>query len=284
MAARAECKTVVVLDASKPNGVLGESLQQAELSEIIGILEEIKKKSSFELEVFSPSQSEVLKLSRIHLGKSYRETHCFRGYPIHGSIRQFHKYDSDYILHLDSDMLFHETEGFSWIKSGVELMEQNSDIACVLPRGGPPPHNGSLHQGTTEYRVDEKREIYLFKNFTSRHYLAHRKRFLELLPMKPRWLSWREPFKSRLFGNGKMLCWEVTVTKAIEKSNYWRADLASPKAWSLHPPERGERFNKYLPEIIKLVEAGFSPEEQLGHYDLNLDWWEGIITKSPENV
>ena len=30
---------------------LGESLQQAELSEIIGILE-IKKKSSFELEVF----------------------------------------------------------------------------------------------------------------------------------------------------------------------------------------------------------------------------------------
>ena len=93
------------------------------------------------------------------------------------------------------------------------------------------------------------------------------------------WLSWREPFKSRLFGNGKMLCWEVTVTQAIEKSKYWRADLASPNAWSLHPPERGERFNKYLSEIIKLVEAGVSPKEQSGHYDLNLDWWEETITK-----
>ena len=45
MAAKAECKTVVILDASDPNGVLGENLQQSELSEIIGILEEIKKKN-----------------------------------------------------------------------------------------------------------------------------------------------------------------------------------------------------------------------------------------------
>ena len=93
------------------------------------------------------------------------------------------------------------------------------------------------------------------------------------------WLSWRERIKSRLFGNGKMLCWEVTVTKAMEKSNYWRADLASPKAWSLHPPERGDRFKKYFPEIIKLVELGDFPKEQAGHYDLDLDWWEEIITK-----
>ena len=40
------------------------------------------------------------------------------------------------------------------------------------------------------------------------------------------------------------------------------------------------RFNKYLPEIIKLVEAGFSPKEQLGHYDLNLDWWRNNYEES----
>ena len=35
-------------------------------------------------------------------------------------------------------MLFHEAEGFSWIESGIELMEEHDDIVCVLPRGGPP--------------------------------------------------------------------------------------------------------------------------------------------------
>ncbi len=268
---------MVILDASNPNGVLGESLQQSELSQIIGILEEIKKKSSFEIDVFSPSRSEVLKLSRIHLGKPYRETHCFRGYPIHGSIRQFHKYDSDYVLHLDSDMLFHEAEGFSWIESGVELMEQNSDIACVLPRGGPPTHNGSLHQGTTEYRVDQKRGIYLFKNFTSRHYLVHRKRFLELLPMKPLWLSWREPLKSRLFGKGRMLCWESIVEHAMGNSSFWRADLMTSKAWSIHPGERSEKFKKLIPQVINRVNLGEYPEGQAGHFDLILDCWENFI-------
>ena len=279
MATKAKCNTVVIVDASSPNGVLGESLRQSELAEVIEILEEIKKQHSFEIEVFSPSQSEVLQLSRIHLGKPYRETHCFRGYPIHGSIRQFHKYDSDYVLHLDSDMLFHEAKGFSWIESGVELMEQNSDIVCVLPRGGPPNHNGSLHQGTTEYQVDQKRGIYLFKNFTSRHYLIHRKRFLSLLPMKPAWLSWREPMKSRLFGNGKMLCWETTVEKALEESNYWRGDLMTQKSWSLHPGDRSEEFYNLLPRIIESINRNEFPEEQRGHFDLRLNDWGNYLNE-----
>ena len=113
MAAKVECEIIVILDASKAKGVLGESLEQSELSEIIEILKEIKKQHSFEMEVFSPDPNEVLQLSKIHMGKSYRETHCFRGYPIHGSIRQFHTYNSDYVLHLDCDMLFYEEEGFS---------------------------------------------------------------------------------------------------------------------------------------------------------------------------
>ena len=153
-------------------------------------------------------------------------------------------------------------------------MEQNSDIACVLPRGGPPTHNGSLHQGTTEYQVDQKRGIHLFKNFTSRHYLVHRKRFLSLLPMKPAWLSWREPMKSHLFGNGKMLCWETTVEKALEQSSHWRADLMTDKAWSLHPGERSNEFHEKMPSITKQVAKGHFPAAQAGHFDLRLGDWE----------
>lgn len=277
MAAKAECNTTVILDASKPGGVLGESLKQSELSDIIEILEEIKIQHSFEVEVLSPDPDEVRHLSKIHMGKPYWETHCFRGYPIHGSIRQFHKDDSDYILHLDCDMIFYEKEGFSWITKGIRLMEENEDILCALPRGGAPTSDGKLHQGTTHYAKDDSRGVYLFKNFTSRHYLINRKRFLELLPMKPLWLSWREPLKSRLFGNGKMLCWESIVEHAMENSIFWRADLMTSKAWSIHPGERCEKFKKLIPQVINKVNLGEYPKGQAGHFDLLLDCWENFV-------
>ena len=216
-----------------------------------------------------------------HFGRNLAETHCFRGYPYWGSILPLEHSESDYLVHLDSDMLLYQEPNFNWIKEAINLMERNKDIVCCLPLSGPPTKDLTLYQSGNKYTYD-KSGFFRFKDFTSRIFVMHKERFLSLCPMDISWLSWREPIKSRLFGNGKMLCWEVTVTKAIEKSNYWRADLASPKAWSLHPTERGERFNKYLPEIIKLVEAGFSPKEQFGHYDLNLDWWEDTITKRPK--
>ena len=156
-------------------------------------------------------------------------------------------------------------------------MEENDDILCVLPRGGPPTKDGSLHQGTTPYKVDEKRGLYLFKNFTSRHYLIHRERFLSLLPLKPLWLSWREPIKSRLFGNGKMLCWEAIVEHALEKSDMWRADLMTEKAWSLHPGDRSAEFYQLLPQIIDSVNRNEFPEEQRGHFDLRLSNWKHFL-------
>ena len=175
-------------------------------------------------------------------------------------------------------MIFYETPEYSWINEGIKIMEENKDILCVLPRGGPPLKSGSLHQGTTRYQIDEKRGLYLFKNFTSRHYLIHRERFLNLLPLKPLWLSSREAIKSRLFGNGKMLCWESIVEHALENSDMWRADLMSDQAWSLHPGDRSEEFYKLLPQILDSVKLNEFPEEQRGHFDLRLNDWKCFLS------
>ena len=181
-------------------------------------------------------------------------------------------------------MIFYEEPDYSWIEEGVRFIEHNSDIVCLLPRGGPPTHNDSLHQGTTEYKVDQERRVYLFKNFTSRHYLVHRKRFLELLPMKPIWLSWRENLKSKLWGNGKMLCWESIVGNAIENSRFWRADLMNRKAWSIHPGERTEKFHKLLPGILERINLGEYPNEQAGQFDLNLESWEKKLNEQKDKI
>ena len=75
-------------------------------------------------------------------------------------------------------MLFYEEKNISWILQAISIMEQNQDLLCVLPRGGPPTKDRTLQQGTTPYRVDEK-EGFICSKTTSCHYLIHRERFLK---------------------------------------------------------------------------------------------------------
>jgi len=274
---KADCKISLMLDTRDPSGVLASTLEQSSLLEITTKIENIQNKLNFDFLTTSYDLRSIRSKNRLQFNFPFKETHCFRGYPIYGSFKQFIDTDAKYILHLDCDMIFYENPAFSWVQEGIRIMEENEDILCVLPRGGPPTKDGSLHQGTTSYKVDEKRGLYLFKNFTSRHYLIHRERFLSLLPLKPLWLSWREPIKSRLFGNGKLLCWEAMVEHALEKSDLWRADLMTDQAWSLHPGDRSEEFYQLLPQIIDSVNRNEFPEEQRGHFDLRLSDWKHFL-------
>ena len=277
MCKRSQADISLVLDNKKPSGVLSNTVNQSDFQILQKLLENLGCKYGFNLILTDYQKQQIRSQNRIQFNYPYRETHCFRGYPIYGSFKQFIDTDSKYILHLDCDMIFYEEPSFSWIQEGIRIMEENEDILCVLPRGGPPTKDGSLHQGTTPYEVDEKRGLYLFKNFTSRHYLIHRERFLSLLPLKPLWLSWREPIKSRLFGNGKMLCWEAMLEHALEKSDMWRADLITDQAWSLHPGDRSDDFYQLLPKIIDFVNRNEFPEEQRGHFDLRLSNWKHFL-------
>ena len=95
--------------------------------------------------------------------------------------------------------------------------------------------------------------------------------------MTPLWLSWREPIKNKLHGNGKMLCWESIVGNSLEKSPFWRADLMTEKAWSLHPGDRSKKFYDLLPKIIDCVNRNEFPVDQKGHFDIILEEWETFI-------
>ena len=274
---KADCKITLMLDTRDPSGVLASTLKQSTLVEITTKIESLQCKLNFQFLTTSYDSKSIQSKNRLQFNFPFKETHCFRGYPIYGSFKQFINTEAKYILHLDSDMIFYEAPVFSWVQEGLRIMEENEDILCVLPRGGPPTKDGSLHQGSTPYKTDEKRGLYLFKNFTSRHYLIHRERFLSLLPLKPLWLSWREPIKSRLFGNGKMLCWETMVEHALKKSDLWRADLMTDQAWSLHPGDRSAEFYQLLPQIIDSVKRNEFPEEQRGHFDLRLCDWKHFL-------
>ena len=135
---KADSKTSLILDTKDPSGVLGSTLSQSKLCEITSKIENIQSTINFEFLKASYDLKSIRSKNRLQFNYPFKETHCFRGYPIYGSFKQFIDTDSKYILHLDCDMIFYEEPSFSWIQEGIRIMEENEDILCVLPRGGPP--------------------------------------------------------------------------------------------------------------------------------------------------
>ena len=108
MCQKANAQIQVVADASSPSGVLGSILEQDEFEKLLKILDEINSDNAFEIQIERNNQKDARTLNRKQFGKNLDETHCFRGYPIVGSIKQFFESDSEYVLHIDCDMLFYE--------------------------------------------------------------------------------------------------------------------------------------------------------------------------------
>jgi hypothetical protein len=205
-----------------------------------------------------------------HFGRIFMATHDFRGYPILGSLFAIEAAAGDYVLHFDSDMLLHQKPEHNWIQEGIDLLQKQPEVMFVSPLSGPPTHDGSLHQ-----RVSYERSagFYRFQDFTSRKFLVDRNRLTTILPLKPMWISWKRQLLSYFTRKSAMWSWEVMISNRLRETGYIRADLSSPKAWTLHTPDHGEDFIRSLPTVIKSVEAGNYPPAQAGDYDLHLSDW-----------
>ncbi len=212
---------------------------------------------------------------RKHFGRDIGHTHNTRGYPILGSVFALESCQTRYFLHFDSDMLMWQSPAHSWIDDGVRLLRSRPEVLCVLPLAGPPHPDGALRQ-QVEYRHDPN-GFYCFKAFTSRKFLVDRERFDLLLPMRPNILPRRARLRQFLTGKSALCPWEAMVTESLMSSQFIRADLDSPRAWTLHTPDHGPRFLQYLPEVLCLIETGEFPPEQAGDYDLMLEPWISMI-------
>jgi hypothetical protein len=214
------------------------------------------------------------RIYRKHFAGPMRQTHSSGGYPILGSIFAIEESQAEFLVHFDSDMLLYQAPGYNWIEEGIRLMRQHPDLLAVLPRSGPPAEDDRLRQQeeTGESYKRDPRGLFAFHTFTSRGFLMDRRRFQRVLPLRPR-LPIIELLRNYLTAYNSMPEWEVMVGYRLRDLGMVRADLASRQAWTLHPDDRGERFEKALPQIIARVEAGDYPAEQGGRYDLVLDRW-----------
>ncbi|MCG6138038.1 MAG: hypothetical protein MET45_25975 [Nostoc sp. LLA-1] len=230
---------------------------------------------------YDPSYHDRMYLK--HFGQPIRFTHNYKGYPILGSIFKIEECKSDYILHFDSDMLLYQKSNYSWIEEGIKLMQENPQMMFVRPLPGPPTEDMKSHQMSIEGKKIDQFNIY--KAFGSRAYLINCQRFDQLLPLPIIWRPYNlklinslpgqlQTFLSNMTGKGKLESWEVLVSRKLKQTDYYRANLTNPNAWTLHPKDRNsEDFMQALPRIIARIEAGDYPPQQAGYYDLISDLW-----------
>jgi hypothetical protein len=154
----------------------------------------------------------------------------------------------------------------------MALLTRDPTAMFVAPHPGPPAADGCL-RGQATYPSTDDEGNFRFKTFSSRRFLMSKQRFLKLLPTRLCYTSAKRAGLMRLgFGNA-LRPWEVSVSRSLERSDYYRIHLHDPSAWTLHCPEHSQEWVRSLPNIISQVEKGQFPEGQAGYYDLNLYAW-----------
>lgn len=183
----------------------------------------------------------------------------------------------DYVLHMDSDMLYGGGSQ-SWVAEAVRLLRARADVIACNPLPGPPTADGALRSQTLD-PFPYSSTAYCVSQLSTRVFLLDRARFhqqfpvVPLLPAPNRLRTWQ----AQLDGNPPFALPEEIFSHLMAQRGLLRVDLLgeAPGMWSLHPPYRTAEFYARLPEFVARVEAGNVPEGQRGAHDMNesmIDW------------
>jgi hypothetical protein len=204
----------------------------------------------------------------------------FRGGPYYSYFFALGAAAHDFVLHVDSDIFFGGGSQV-WLSEALGRMGARPEILVSAPLPGPPSPDGRLRQ-LEGHRLPGPGVAYDFGEMSTRLFLIDRRRFQTdlgmLSPLRP---SLRNSIKALVEGNPPADLPEHLFTRRMKERSLVRHEFlgASPGLWSLHPPYRSRDFYDRLPELIRRVERGEIPAEQLGDHDMNgsmVDWSEGV--------
>jgi hypothetical protein len=193
----------------------------------------------------------------------------------------------EYVLHLDCDVLFGGGSQ-TWASEAVALLRERPEVLLCGPLPGPPRTDGTIAQAAE--REPHTSPAFALRTVTSRRFLIDLKRLEERVgPLSVRRHTPRRtrvPLSLWLKGWGRMQLRdrlrpltlstlpydlpERLLGEAMTEAGLRRVDFlgSPPGMWSLHPPDRSERFYESLPTLIERVENGDVSDDQRGNYDV----------------
>jgi hypothetical protein len=200
----------------------------------------------------------------------------WRGAPVYAYFFGLWAARHDYVLHMDSDMLYGGGSQ-NWIAEAVELLRSRQDVLVCSPLPGPPTRDGRLVSQSLP-REPFTSLAFRANQISTRVLMIDRQRFRQKVgALRLVRTSRRRVWLARLDGYPVCETAELHLTEAMVHSGLCRIDFlgSDPGMWSLHPPYRSRLFYEQLPALVKRIEAGEVPEMQRGRHDVDdamVDW------------
>lgn len=229
------------------------------------------QKSNKKIKVMEVDYSEetMSLVSQLFFGQSSMPKKAENGSPIYAYLYGIFSTTADYVMHMDSDMLYGGGSQ-TWIAEAIEMLKDDNSIFICCPLSGPPRFNKTIVNGPHAQPYCDQ-YIYYFSQVSTRVFLIDKRRFLaadskiELIPARS-----FKAVEAFINNNPPYLALEDCLTLMMRKKGLKRVDFLGTGAglWSLHPVLRSEGFYAALPELIQRVEQGQIPDEQRGHYNI----------------
>lgn len=237
---------LVVLDPGIPMGKY-EKRGQGNLSELRSILSNLLDDGVIDQVIEIPTSDENKNnLLNKYFGKTGVELKDFDGAPIYQYLYAMDLCQGDYVLHVDSDMLFYRGTGISWIEKALTYMQANPQAIFTTPGGGPPQAKNWLEKligiPLRQSSPDEWRKA----TFISTRYFLMDKTGLinKMLPLEQ-----ENPIEPL----------ENSLTYTAKKRGVERWTMNTYDGWAIHPEHHDENFIQHLDDLIVAVEKGLYP-------------------------
>jgi hypothetical protein len=218
----------------------------------------------------------VTRLSERYFGGQPIPVKDWNGAPFYAYFFGLDAARHDYILHMDSDIMYGGGSS-TWLAEAIQMLVERQDVLACSPLPGPPTSDGHLRSQVLE---PEPLPTLAFRApaLSTRLFLLDRQRFFSriehlALTQPRRRLVWQ----ALADGNPPYDCAECIFSRAMKKHSLLRIDFLGnePGMWALHPPYRSKLFYDLLPSLIEQIETGNIPEAQRGCHDINesmVDW------------
>lgn len=196
----------------------------------------------------------------------------YRGAPYYAYFFALAAAANDFVLHLDSDMLFGGGSQ-TWAREALEVLEGRADVLACNPLPGPPTPDGTLRSQTLPRQPGD---ALAFRSpaVSARLFLLDRRRITNLRVERP---TAKESLGARVDGNPPFLPAEDVISRMMARCRLGRIDFVGddPGMWAVHPPYRSATFYERLPALVAEIERGDIPDEQRGFHDVEdclVDW------------
>ncbi|PIQ27396.1 hypothetical protein COW36_22610 [bacterium (Candidatus Blackallbacteria) CG17_big_fil_post_rev_8_21_14_2_50_48_46] len=196
----------------------------------------------------------------------------FRGGPFRAYFEGLAQTESEWVLHLDADMIL-GGEVQDWLETALEILKQDQQIIGCCPLAGPPRADGSVAQFYVAPYAQP--DGFCYSAWTSRIFLTQKSRFYKALKLE--YLN-SEGTDQKIVLPGVLLA-ETIITQWMRANELLRLEFSGgfPGLWSLHPEPKDLAFYQALPLLLKAIDSAQIPEFQKGRFNLEKAWVESLL-------